>query len=170
MKRHGMNILFSDKTLLGLAAAIVTVIIFTVTSFVYNGNIKDKNDRLNIQLERILNIENDVGRLIKEVNSKEKKISKMRAAGIVPTLEQILKKLGLKAISIKPLGKKKADAFTEENAELEIKNLDLNRIVNMLYMIKTSRVPMKIKAASIKTAFEDPDKFIIKLTVSRLSK
>ena len=169
MKKRTLNILFMDRALLILAAAILSIIIFTFTSFLYAGSIRSRNEQLASQLAIILSESNEIGRLNANVTSKEKKIAG-RSAGIVPTLEQILKRLGLKAMVIKPLGKKKVDEFTEENAELEIKDADLNQAVNMLYMIDTSRTPMKIKDASIKTAFEDPDKFIIKLTVSRLIK
>ncbi|GBE03695.1 MAG TPA: hypothetical protein ENH45_00475 [Nitrospirae bacterium] len=169
MNKRTLNILFTDRTLLVLAAAILSVIIFTLTSFLYAGSIRDRNERLEVQLALILSESVDIIRLNKDVTSKEKKTA-VRSAGIIPTLEQILKELGLKAMVIKPLGEKKVNEFTEENAELEIKEADLNHIVNMLYMIDTSRTPMKIKTALIKTTFEDPDKFILKLTVSRLSK
>jgi hypothetical protein len=49
-------------------------------------------------------------------------------------------------------------------------NADLNSIVNLLYKIYISPVPMKIKSAAIKSTFEDPDKFIVKLTISLLSR
>ncbi len=104
------------------------------------------------------------------VESKEKKIGLRKSSGVVSTLEQVLKNIGLKAKKIKPLNKKKVDVFTEDNAELEIENTDLNSIVNLLYKIENSRVPLKIKTAAIKTTFENPDKFILKLTVSLLSK
>ncbi len=85
-------------------------------------------------------------------------------------MEKILKSLGLEARVIRPMEKKKANEFAEENAELEIQGTDLNRIVNLLYKIETFPVPMKIKNAAIHTTFEDPDKFIVKLTISLLSK
>ncbi|HDH34134.1 MAG TPA: hypothetical protein ENG88_01615, partial [Nitrospirae bacterium] len=152
MNKRTLNILFTDRTLLVLAAAILSVIIFTLTSFLYAGSIRDRNERLEVQLALILSESVDIIRLNKDVTSKEKKTA-VRSAGIIPTLEQILKELGLKAMVIKPLGEKKVNEFTEENAELEIKEADLNHIVNMLYMIDTSRTPMKIKTALIKTTF-----------------
>ena len=165
-----IKILFWNRTLLVLAAAILTVIIFTVTSFVYTGNVREKNSRLEAQLSRLLAESGEIIRLNANVTSKEKKAATRKAGGVVSTLEQILKGLGLEAMAIKPLGKKKVDEFTEENAELEIKETDLNHAVHLLYQIDTASVPMKIKSTSIKTSFEDPDKFILKLTVSRLTK
>ena len=170
MNRQAIKMLFLDRTLLLLAAAILTVIIFTVTSFVYTGSVRNRNSRLEAQLTRLLAESGEIIQLNATITSKEKKASTRGKAGVVSTIEQILKGLGLEAMAIKPLGKKKVDEFTEENAEVEIKETDLNHAVNLLYQIDTASIPMKIKSASIKTAFEDPDKFIIKLTVSRLSK
>jgi hypothetical protein len=170
MNRKAIKILFADRTLLVLAAAILTVIMFTVTSFVYTGSVRETNGRLEAQLTRLLAESGEIIRLNSEVSYKEKKAATKRSAGVVSTLEQLLKGLGLEAMVIKPLGKKTVDEFTEENAELEIKETDLNSVVNLLYQIDTASVPMKLKSASIKTTFEDPDKFILKLTVSRLSK
>ena len=170
MNRKAVNILFSDKILLVLAAAILTVIIFSVASFVYTGGLRKNNVRLEAQLTRLLAEKGEIIRLNADVTFKEKKAATRRQAGIVSTLERIIKGLEIEAMVIKPLGVKKVDEFTEENAELEIEETDLNRAVNLLYQIDISSVPMKIKSASIKTTFEDPDKFILKLTVSRLSK
>ena len=170
MNRKAIKILFSDRALLVLAAAIVMVTIFTVTSFVYTGSVRETNGRLEAQLTRLLAESGEIIRLSAEVASKEKKAATKKSVGVVSTLERILNGLGLEAMVIKPLGKKTVDEFTEENAELEIKEMDLNSAVNLLYQIDTASVPMKLKSASIKTAFEDPDKFILKLTVSRLSK
>jgi len=170
MNRKAFNILISDRTLVVLAAAISAVIIFTVASFVYTGGLRDKNSRLEAQLTRLLAESGDIIRLKADVSSKEKKAVTKRPASVVSTLEQILKEIGIEARAIRPLGKMKINGFTEENAELEIKGTGLNRAINLLYQIDTSSVPMKIKSASIQTTFEDPDKFILKLTVSRLSK
>jgi hypothetical protein len=170
MNMRSLNILFSDRTLLVMSAAIIAAFIFTLVSFMYAGILKDRNERLNSQIERLTTIGNDVVKLQAAVNSKEQKIIRKRPAGVVSTLEQILKDTDLEARMIKPLGKKKIKEYIEENAELEIMGADLNSIVNLLYIIDTSGVPMKIKNASIKTTFEDPDMFILKLTVSGLSK
>lgn len=170
MNRKAVDILFSDRILLVIVAAIITVIIFSITSFVYTRGLREGNDRLEAQLTSLLAEKGEITRLNAEVTSKENKAATKKHAGIISTLEQIITALEIEAIVIKPLEEKNVDEFTEENAELEIKEMDLNRAVNLLYQIDTSSVPMKIKNASMKTTFEDPNKFILKLTVSRLSK
>jgi len=104
------------------------------------------------------------------VELKEKKIGLTKAGGIVPALEQILKSIDMKAKAIRPTEKNKVKEYIEEDAELEIQGTDLNSIVNLLYKIDNSPVPLKIKNSAIKTTFEDPNKFNLKLTVSLLSK
>ncbi len=90
MNRKAIKILFSDRTLLILAAAILAVIIFTVTSFIYTGSIRETNVRLEAQLNSLLAESGEIIRLNSEVTSKEKKAATKRSAGVVSTLEQLL--------------------------------------------------------------------------------
>ncbi len=159
-----------DKTLLALFIALVFAVIYTIMSTIYAGKMARDNSDLKKQLSRIDSLSGDVMKLKSSVGSKEKKIGRRKSAGVVSTLEKILKSLGLTAQAIKPLQKVNVNGFTEENAELEIQKADLNGIVNLLYKIEISPLPLKVKNASIKTTFEDPDKFIIKLTVSLMSR
>jgi hypothetical protein len=170
MKPLTRNILFYDKTILVLSFAILLTVILTVMSVIYAGNYEGKNTELKNRLSEMRSLSRDVVQIKAVVESKEIKIGLKKSAGIVSTLEQLLKTHGLEAQVIKPLGKTKIDEFTEDNAELEIVNADLNSIVNLLYKIDISPVPLKIKSASVKSSFEDPDKFTLKLTVSLMSK
>ncbi len=159
-----------DKTFIILIVLISAALVCAVASFIYTGTYTTGNDSLRKQISSIQEISGDVLVLKKTVELKEKKIKTSKAKGAVSELQRILKTLGMKAAAIKPLDKKKTDRFMEENAELEIQNTDLNSIVNLAYKIENSPAPMKINNASLKTTFEDPDKFILKLTVSLLSR
>lgn len=170
MKKLSGKILFHNKAILVLSFAITLAVILTVMSVIYAQNYESKNRRLKTSLSGIQSLSKDIVQIKAVVESKEKKIALKQSAGVVSTLENILKTLGLEAQVIKPLGKSKINEFTEDNAELEIQGADLNSIVNLLYIIDISPAPMKIKAAAIKTTFEDPDKFIFKLTISLMSK
>jgi len=158
------------KSTVVLIVLITAALIFTITTFVFTGNHKVQNKSLQDQITELQTLSENVISLKSEVDSKEKRIRSSRTKGAVSALEQILKALGLKAAAIKPLEKKKINDFMEEKAELEIQDTDLNRIVNLLYKIDNAPSPMKINSASIKTTFEDPDKFVLKLSVSLLSK
>lgn len=170
MKSRIRKILFFDKALLALSFMILVTIIFTVISVIYAGNFENKNRELKNQISELQTLSGEVIQLKAVVESKENKISLKKSAGIVSTLEQILKTLNLEAKIIKPLGTTKLAEFTEENAELEIQGTDLNSIVNLLYRIDISLAPLKIKNALVKTTFEDPEKFILKFTVSLMSR
>ncbi len=170
MKTLTKIILFFDKTMIGLTIAVLSAIIFTVMSFIYAENTEKKNNYLKITLTDIQSLSKEVIQIKTIVESREKKIGLRKTAGVVSTLEKILKSLRLEAQVIKPLEKKKINEFIEENAELEIQGTNLNSIINLLYKIEISPMPMKIKNAAIKTTFEDTNKFIVKLTISLLSK
>jgi hypothetical protein len=170
MKNRARNILLYDKTILVLSFAILLTIILTIMSVIYARNFEGKNSQLRNTLSEMQALSKDVIQIKAVVESKETKIGLKKAAGIVSALEQILKVHGLEAKVIKPLGKTTIDDFSEDNAELEIEGTDLNSIVNLLYKIDISPVPLKIKAASVRSTFENPDKFILRLTVSLMSR
>lgn len=170
MKTSVRRILLYDKTILVLSFAILLTIILTVMSVIYARSFKSRNDQLISQLSEMQSLSGSVYQIKAVVESKESKMGLKKTSGIVSALEQILKTHGLDAKVIKPTGKTKIDEFTEDNAELEIESTDLNSIVNLLYKIDVSPVPLKIKTASVRSTFEDPDKFILKLTVSLMSR
>ncbi len=168
--RTSIKLIFMDRGILVLSSILILALFFTIASSIYVNKYESENKILKNRLDEIQAFAGDVIEIKNFVESKEKKIGLRKSSGVVSTLEQVLKNIGLKAKKIKPLNKKKVDVFTEDNAELEIENTDLNSIVNLLYKIENSRIPLKIKTAAIKTTFENPDKFILKLTVSLLSK
>lgn len=164
------RILQFDKALLSIIFLCILALITIITSYVFTGNFQRNNTALTKQITEISSMTEGVIKMKSLVDSRENKIRSSKAKGIVSTMEQILGTLSLKAKVIKPLSKKKLTPFMEENAEIEIQDIDLNHIVNLLYKIDTSPSPMKINSTSINATFEDPDKFILKFTVSLLTK
>ena len=118
------------------------------------------------QLAEINQLSEGLLQLKSAVRGKEKKIGLTGSTGVVSTMEQILRGLGLEASMIKPLEKKHVKEFLEQDVELEIKGIDLNSIVNLLYKVENAPQPLKIKSAFIRTSFENTDRFILKLTAS----
>jgi len=159
-----------DKSTMVMIAAALLALACNIILLILAGDIERKNSSISPGIAEMRSLANETLQIKNIVEAKEKKIVPGRSGGVVSTLEQILKNLGLKAQVIKPLDKKKADGFTEESAELEIQGADLNSIVNLLFTIENSPAPMKITYAAVKTMFEKPDKFILKLTVSLLGK
>lgn len=164
------KIILTDRYILIALTAVILAVIFLFITFISANNLERKNEKLKEQLTEMHVLNEELINIKDIVESKEKKIGLTKTSGVVSTLEQMLKNLGLSAKEIKPLEKKKVKEFTEEAAELEIEDIDLNKIVNLLYKIENSPVPLKIKSATIKTTFENPDKFILKLTTSLISK
>jgi len=164
------KILFFDKTISILTVlSLITIVIIMITS-IYSNDAKTDNESLRRQLKEINSLASGVINIKGFVESKEKKIGLRKTKGVVSTMQQTLKSLGMKAKTIKPLDKKKVLEYLEENAELEIEDADLNHIVNLLYKIETSPIPIKIKSTSMKTSFEDPDKFTLKIMLALITK
>ncbi len=170
MNQANIKQLLLDRKLLTLSLFIAAAIIATIIIFILADKYAAENTSLKEQVSSIENLTGSVMNLKYTVDAKERKIRSGRSQGVVSSLERILERLGLKASAIKPLEKKKVNTYMEEKAELEIQNTDLNSIVNLLYKIETSPTPLKINSAAIKTSFEDPDKFYMKMSVSLMSK
>jgi hypothetical protein len=170
MMKHVQKVLFFDRAVLILSVLIVITVVFTVVTSVYTKGVGQANNTLKSQIAQLQSHSEELAGIKSLVESREKKIGLTKTGGIVPTLEQTFESLGMKAKVIKPLEKNKVREYVEEDAEIEIQNLDLNSVVNLFYKIDSSPAPMKIKNAVLKTAFEDPNKFILKMTVSLISR
>lgn len=160
----------SDRISLLLITSILAVTIFTITMSILVRDKEKKNISLKSQLTEINSLSEGLLQIKSIVRSKEKKIGLTNSSGVVSTIEQTLKELGIEASVIKPLEKKHVKEFVEQDVELEIKDIDLNSIVNLIYRIENAPQPIKIKSTLIKTSFENPDRFMLKLTASLISK
>ena len=164
------KVLFYDKTISVLTVLSVIVIITIIVTSIYANETKSRNKALRGQLREINSLASGVVGTKGFVESKEKKIGLRKTKGVVSTMQQILTSLDLEAKTLKPLDKKKVLEYLEENAELEIESTDLNHMVNLLYNIESSPIPIKIKSTAIKTSFEDPDKFTLKMMLALITK
>ncbi len=160
------KIILSDKYIFIPAVIAVLVAIFIMITLISAGNLEKKNKKLKGQLQEMLTQREELIDIRNIVESKEKKIGLTKVSGIVPTMEQILNSIGLTAKTIRPLEKNKIKEFTEENAELEVEDIDLNKIVNLFYKFENSPVPIKIKSVHMKTTFENQNKFTLNMTAS----
>ena len=164
------KVLFFDKTISVLTVLSLIAIVTIIVTSIYANETSSRNKILRGQLSEIQSLASGVVDINDFVKSKEKKIGLVKSKGVVSTIQQALNSLGLKAKTIKPLDKKKVLEYLEENAELELEGADLNQIVNLLYKIETSPVPIKIKSTAMKTSFEDPDKFTLKIMLAVITK
>jgi len=164
------KVLFFDKTISVLTVLSLIALVTIIVTTIYANESNARNIALRGQLSEINSLATGVVDIKDFVESKEKKIGLRKTKGVVSTMQQILESMGLKAKTIKPLEKKKVHEYLEENAELEIDGADLNHIVNLLYKIENSPIPIKIKSTSMKTSFEDPDKFTLKIMLALITK
>jgi hypothetical protein len=164
------KVLLFDKTISVLSVLSLVAVVTIIVTFIYANESNARTKTLRGQLSEINTLASGVVSTKGFVESKEKKIGLRKTKGVVSTLQQTLTLLGLKAKTLKPLDKKKVLEYMEENAELEIEGADLNHIVNLLYNIESSLIPIKIKNTSIKTSFEDPEKFTIKIMLALITR
>ncbi len=170
MNRLQTAFIISDRFMLSTAVAGICLIVATLVLFASSERLKRKNQSLHTQLKQMEMMNEELVQLRDLVGSREKKIGLTEGNGIVSSLEAMIGSLGIEATSIKPLEKRTSGEFIEEKAELEIENIDINRIVNLLYRIDNSPVPLKINDASIRATFENPDQYILSLTASLIGK
>jgi len=164
------KIILSDRyTFIPVSAAVLIVIVAVIT-FLSSNALERNNEKLMNQLKEMQMLREDLIHIRDIVESQEKKIGLTKVSGVVSAFEQIFKSLGIEAKILKPLDKRKIKEFTEEDAEVEIENLDINKIVNLLYKIENSPVPLKIKNVTIKTTFEKRDILTMNMTASLISK
>ncbi|GAB4542077.1 MAG: hypothetical protein Fur0020_11560 [Thermodesulfovibrionia bacterium] len=158
-----------DIVTLIIAIIFVLTLISSVTISIYSKKEGRINTELNAQLREIQSMQDRFIRLKEIIDLKEKKIGLTKTEGVISTLAKTINPLGIKANAIRPLQKNMIEGYSVEDAEVEIKDIDLNGIVNLLYRIENSPSPLRIKSAFIKTSFDDPNRFIIRLTVSLVS-
>lgn len=170
MRNDLMNFIVTNKKSILLAALIISVIIYIIAISTYTNGIQKKNQKLKAQLEEISSLGAGLIEIKQLVETKEKKIGTGVHKGVITTLDDILNRLNLKAGKLRPSDKKRVAEYIEENAELEIKKIDINEVVNLLHMIESSREPLKVRSIDIQTTFEDRNIFSLSLSVSLLSR
>lgn len=170
MELNLRKIIFSDRYTIIITALIILLATLTCITFFSASKFEKKNKELKTELKEMQILREDFVHIKDFVESKEKKIGLTKTGSAVSTLEQLLNSLGLKAKVMKPLEKKRLKEFTEEDTELEIEGIDLNTTVNLLYRIENSPAPLKVRRATLKTTFENPDVFILSMTASLISK
>jgi|GEM_PF-1795138 hypothetical protein len=161
-----LRLVLSDRlSMLIIVVFILTATFASITSITLRKE-RTINQRLRSQI-RELNLLNERFNSIKGyIESKEKRIGLVKTQGVVSAIEHILNSLGMKAKAIRPIKEERLGGYILEDAEVEIQDTDLNAIVNLLYKVENSRFPLRIKETLMKTAFEDPERFTLRITVS----
>ncbi len=90
----------------------------------------------------------------------------------IAVVEEIGAMVGVKEhiTSLKPLGETARMGFTVSGVEVRIERMDLNQLVNFLYLIENHRTLLVIKEFKLKSRFEDPDYLDVTLKLLHLTK
>lgn len=93
-----------------------------------------------------------------EMDELRKRASLGPKEGIIKAVDDLFSSMGLKdkVSTIKPTGTKPLGEMVLEEAELGIRNVDLNEAVNILYRIENGPVLLTVKEAAIKSSFSGP--------------
>ena len=161
---------YSDRYTLGIVLLIISSGIFVIVALNQIHLLEREKRVLDAQLREIQELRKSLTEVKGVVETMERRIGLTEVRGVVSALEQMLGSLGIKAKSIKTLGENRVNGFIEEDAEVEIEGLDLNKVVNILYRIEHSPAPLKLKGLKIRTTFEDPNMFILNFKASLISR
>jgi len=165
MKGLIRSVLSHKGSILTIIILILTMILTSVTSIILKRE-ERINQHLHSQIRELRQLNKRLNNLRGYIEQREKRVGLVKTEGVISTIEHILNSLGLKAKAIRPLKEETLGGYILEDAEVEIQDTDLNSIVNLLYKIENSPFPLRIKETIMKTAFEDPERFTLRITVS----
>lgn len=106
------------------------------------------------------------------IESFTKKAYSSGTDSIINLIEGIGNRAGVKEriVSIKPLEEKEVMGYRQKGAEVRIEKIDLNQLINLLYLIENNRSLLVIKEFSMKSRFEDPNLIDVTINLAQLSK
>ena len=130
-------------------------------------SLKKEGAALRSQQKELFLLRDDFIELREKVGSVEGKKSLAKVGGIVQTIDEIFRSLGLnqKVKSVKPAGIREMKYASEEEAEVQLEKVDMNEMVNILYKLENAPMLLVIKKTTVKTSFENPTLFNITLTL-----
>ncbi len=130
-------------------------------------SLKKEGAALRSQQKELFLLRDDFIELREKVGSVEGKKSLAKVGGIVQTIDEIFRSLGLnqKVKSVKPAGTREMKYASEEEAEVQLEKVDMNEMVNILYKLENAPMLLVIKKTTVKTSFENPTLFNITLTL-----
>ena len=94
------------------------------------------------------------------------------AGSAITEIERIGERVGASGLitSIKPLEERQAGGYIEKELEVRIEKIELNRLVNLLYLIENNKRLLVVREFSMKSRFENPDLLDIRLRISHLTR
>ncbi|QWR77468.1 hypothetical protein [Candidatus Magnetomonas plexicatena] len=150
-----------------LLAALILAVTMVITLSVLNAKTK--------KLTLIMSNYTHFTALVKEYKSGELNHDDEFNKGISSTsvlkqIEDLLSELNLRdrLLSIKSSGDKAEGQYVLEMAQLRLKEMSLNEVVNILYAIRGYGTGMIIKSFQLKKGFNDQDKFELSMDLAQI--
>lgn len=145
----------------GFAAALIVLAVSAGVLF----SAKKELSSLRAVSEEMLALRQEYLPVSGKVRALEGRMNLTRAQGVGEALDEVLEPLGLKGKVkyVKPLA---SDEASGEKAEVDMKGLSMNEMVNVLYNLENAPMLLVIKKISMKTSFEKPDLLDLTMTVS----
>ncbi len=90
----------------------------------------------------------------------------------IAVIEEIGAMAGVKGkiTALKPLPETREMGFTISGVEFRIEGMNLNQLVNLLYLIENHKTLLVVKEFTLKSRFEDPDLLDVSLKLTRLAR
>jgi hypothetical protein len=149
-------------------AGVLAALVIGVLSFYSASSAEGRLDTLRAQHEEMLAMSEELLSLRSRVAAVGGRAGLTRVGGIQQAVDEVLTPMGLKG-KIKSV--KRIDASAdEERAELSLKDVDMNEMVNVLYAFKNVPIPIVIKKAELKTSFQKPGRLDMTMTLSLVKK
>jgi len=84
----------------------------------------------------------------------------------------MVKKVGAggQLTAVKPVGEDKRLGYTITSYSVKIEGVNLNQVVNLIYLIENNRALLVIKGVSLKSRFDDPDMLDARIKLGHVAK
>lgn len=150
-----------------ITGGVILAAILCVLMYRFSSNLEKENTVLKAQRNEILLVKRDYTDLTEKVKAVEGKKTITRAEGIVQSVDEVFRSLGLsqKVKSLKSTGTREHEFGIEEEAELQAERITMNEMVNIFYRIEHAPAILSVKKASMKTVFDNPSLLNITVTI-----
>ncbi len=107
-----------------------------------------------------------------EIAARKARSASDPAGSAITEIERIGERVGAAGLitSIKPLEERQTGGYMEKELEVRIEKIELNRLVNLLYLIDNNKRLLVVREFSMKSRFEDPNLLDIRLKISHLTR
>ncbi len=149
------------ETTVALAAGIV---IIAVLAFAINAasSANRRMAQIKAQGQELQSIKEEFVAASRRVKAFEARKSLTRVEGVQQAVDEVLKSVGMRG---KVKSVKDIDSPEGEKAEVSLKDIDMNEMVNILYAFEHAPMPLVVTKAELRTSFQKQGLFNMSLTI-----